>query len=376
MRLSAALIVRDEADHLRRCLTSVRGVVDEIVVVDTGSTDASVEVAESFDAVVLHREWDGDFSVPRNLGLDHVTGDWVLYIDADEQLAPTTRAHVERELADPDGRFVAKRLKLQIRDDFTPFWEHRLWRHRPDIRFRGVIHESHLADVSRIVREEGLEIGDADLLLTHAGYEGDLTRKHQRNLPLLERQVEHQPDRTYLWAQIGRSRRALGDPEGAWAAWRHGVDLVRRNGVREPADCLVYVDLLLALAEDGRPDPDLVAEADATFGAHLGVLWAGAVTALAVGDHAATIERIDRLLALDTDELARAALTTNVRLTTEWALNARGVARFQLGDHEGAAADFAAAIDHAPDVVEYRLRHRLAVERASRQVPPSDPAGG
>jgi len=63
-------------------------VVDEIVMVDTGSTDESVAIAQSFGARVLYREWDGDFSAARNYGLDHMASRWILYIDADEYLAP------------------------------------------------------------------------------------------------------------------------------------------------------------------------------------------------------------------------------------------------------------------------------------------------
>src|SRR4029077_18021100 len=86
MLLSAAIIVKDEADHLDACLSSLHGLVDEIVVVDTGSTDGSVAVAERHGAVVAHEPWRGDFSAPRNRSLDLATGDWILYIDADERV--------------------------------------------------------------------------------------------------------------------------------------------------------------------------------------------------------------------------------------------------------------------------------------------------
>ncbi|HWW55198.1 MAG TPA: glycosyltransferase, partial [Acidimicrobiales bacterium] len=80
LRLTAAIIVKDEAEHLAGCLASISGVVDEVVVVDTGSTDDSVAVASGFGAVVLHHPWTGNFSEARNLGLDRATGDWILYI--------------------------------------------------------------------------------------------------------------------------------------------------------------------------------------------------------------------------------------------------------------------------------------------------------
>ena len=92
--LSAAMIVRNEERHLPGCLASLEGVVDEIVVVDTGSTDGTVAIATSHGARVFHHPWADDFSTPRNVSLDHARGRWVLLIDADERLQPVDRALV------------------------------------------------------------------------------------------------------------------------------------------------------------------------------------------------------------------------------------------------------------------------------------------
>lgn len=363
MRLSAALIVKDEADHLRRCLGSIQGIVDEIVVVDTGSSDDSVAVAESFGALVLHRPWDGDFGAPRNLGLDHVTGDWVLYLDADEHLSPTSRAHVEAELADPEERYVAKRVLLRTRRHFTPLRELRLWRHHPDIRFHGAVHETHARAIADVARAEGREVGEAELLIEHEGYHGDLTHKFRRNLPILERQVQVDPERVYLWCDLGRARNGLGDRPGAEEAWRQGVAVVREHGPRTSVDCLAFTDLIIALAGDGTPQPELVAEADRLFPGNALVDWAGMVDAVARDDHDAVIERATRLLAVDPAELARQALAIDARALGHWALNARGMARFHLGDFAGAAHDFAEAERLAPAVRDYAIKRRLAEAR-------------
>src|SRR5690606_29929897 len=88
LQVSAALIVRDEAAMIGGCLESLRGHVDEIVVVDTGSADATPQIVASYGARLLHHEWNGDFSAARNRALDAVSGDWILYIDADERLVP------------------------------------------------------------------------------------------------------------------------------------------------------------------------------------------------------------------------------------------------------------------------------------------------
>jgi tetratricopeptide (TPR) repeat protein len=367
VRLSAALLVRDEADHLRRCLTSLQGIVDEVVVVDTGSADDSVAVAESFGATVLHRPWDDDFSAARNLGLDHVTGDWVLYIDADEHLSPTTRQHVEHELADPGEQHVAYRIRLRANKGFTPYWEWRLWRNHPDLRFHGVIHEAITKAILEVAERDDLKIGHADLLLEHEGYEGDQIAKHHRNLPLLRRQVQNDPERTYLWDHIGRIHLALGETDEALEAWGHAVDLVRANGVREAVDCLPFLDLITNLAELDRPDPDLVADADRLFPGNPFITWSAAMDAIARGDHAEVERRITAFLEVDAEQMARQSLSVNERVVGDWAHHARGMARFHLGDAAGAAADFAEAQRLAPDVAEYGVKRRLAEARIAEE---------
>src|SRR5271156_3302650 len=87
-RISLCMIVRDEAAMLPGCLESVRGAVDEMIVVDTGSRDATIRVAEGAGAWVLPFEWIDDFAAARNHGIARATGEWVLVLDADERLAP------------------------------------------------------------------------------------------------------------------------------------------------------------------------------------------------------------------------------------------------------------------------------------------------
>src|SRR5260221_9659932 len=85
-RLSAAMIVRDESAFIEDCLRSLHGVVDEIVLVDTGSRDDTIEKARRFSVSFHTFAWSGDFSAARNYAIEQATGDWILYIDADERL--------------------------------------------------------------------------------------------------------------------------------------------------------------------------------------------------------------------------------------------------------------------------------------------------
>src|SRR4051794_40673333 len=83
-KLSLCMIVKNESKHLANCLESVEGVVDEIIIVDTGSTDDTVEIAKSYGAKVYHYEWNDNFSDARNESIKYATGDWILVLDADE----------------------------------------------------------------------------------------------------------------------------------------------------------------------------------------------------------------------------------------------------------------------------------------------------
>ncbi len=94
-RVSLTMIVRDEQKNLPRCLASVRGLFDEIVVVDTGSRDRTVEIARSFGARVFHFGWIDDFAAARNVALEHATGDYAFWLDADDVLEPAERAKLE-----------------------------------------------------------------------------------------------------------------------------------------------------------------------------------------------------------------------------------------------------------------------------------------
>ena len=176
MSVSAALIVEDEAEHLDACLTSLRGLVDEIVVVDTGSPTAPLAVAERHGAVVGHEPWRGDFATPRNRSLDLATGDWILSVDADERVRGDLAG--ARAFLDRADACVAFRARVVPRVGWTPYREHRLWRNRSDIRFRGHIHESVVPAISAAAAADGLRVDPFDgLTIHHLGDEGDRARQ-------------------------------------------------------------------------------------------------------------------------------------------------------------------------------------------------------
>lgn len=296
VRLTAALIARDEEAHIGACLGSLTGLVDEVVVVDTGSGDRTPQIAADAGARVIRAPWQEDFARARNIGLAQARGEWILYVDADERVALTGDLYAA--LSIPDA--IAARVQFRASSRLTPYREHRLFRNRPDIRFRGVIHETIMPDVRKLTADSGCTVIDAPLAFEHLGYEGDLEAKHRRNLPLLRRAVEEDPERIYLWHALGEAELALGHPVAAESAWRRGLAIIRTR-TAQPGDVLIYADLLdLHLSPGGRRLSDAAELADEANRHHHGdplVLWWTARLLAEGGDHAAATRRLDRLLA-------------------------------------------------------------------------------
>jgi len=112
--LSLCMIVKNEELHLARCLKSVRGLADEMILVDTGSTDRTVEVARSYGARVFHFTWQDDFSLARNHSLEAASGEWILVLDADESIAARDHGRIRDSLRreDPNAVSVPQRHYL------------------------------------------------------------------------------------------------------------------------------------------------------------------------------------------------------------------------------------------------------------------------
>ncbi|MGD1085059.1 MAG: glycosyltransferase [Verrucomicrobiota bacterium] len=205
-RLSVCLIVKNEEQFLGQCLASVRGVADQIIVVDTGSTDRTVEIAKEHGAEVRRMAWNDDFSAARNEALLHATGDWVLSLDADEELPPEHRETIQREMR-AEGvlgwriPIVDKGREREGRN-FVP----RLFRNAPGLFFVGRVHEQVFSSLLARGREWGLENILGATTLLHHGYvkEVQISRdKGARNLRLLRLALEEIPGDPNLLMNLG-----------------------------------------------------------------------------------------------------------------------------------------------------------------------------
>jgi glycosyltransferase involved in cell wall biosynthesis/thioredoxin-like negative regulator of GroEL len=231
LTLSLCMIVKDEEEMLERCLASACDHVDEIVIVDTGSTDRTVEIAESFGATVLHHEWTGDFSEARNVSFDAARGDWLMYLDADEVLVEGDAKRL-RELTGHVWREAFFLVEINhtgdVEDGMAVTHEAlRIFRNRPEYRFQGRIHEQ-IAYALPSYLPERLEM--TNVRMEHYGYLGavrDAKGKSQRNIELLERQLAEGIDTPFLDFNLGSEYAAAGDAEKALARFDRAWSTLR-----------------------------------------------------------------------------------------------------------------------------------------------------
>jgi tetratricopeptide (TPR) repeat protein len=330
--LSATLIVRDEERHVGACLQSLRGLVDEIVVVDTGSRDRSREIAAAHGARVVQTSWNGDFSAARNLALEHARGAWALYIDADERASGGER--LRQTLADASA--VAGLVRFRVQTGFTRYWEYRLFRIEPAIRFRGVIHETMVPDITEQVRA-GRAVVETDLSLDHLGYDGDRSAKYRRDIPLLERAVRADPGRLYLWYALGVAHLGLGHPERARESWERGVDVLRGRGGGDPTGLALLAALVSESHGSAQSASEWIDFAAGAYGDHPLTLWMRAREAHVTGRHVDAVPLLDRLCSFDPERYIDAKIGVDRRIFREGAYELLGTSWLKLGDAARAA---------------------------------------
>ena len=251
--ISLCMIVKNEERFLEECLASVKDVVDEINVVDTGSSDRTVEIARSFGANVIVREWRNDFGWARNESLAMATRRWTLVLDADEEIAPESLSLLRslRETpADATGVYVRIQNLVDDPTGTTSTMTHilpRLFPTSPRIRYVNVIHESLMVD-----GVNHLQAMLSPILVRHKGYTDAVMggrAKTARNKPLLERALREAADDAFSWFNFGVSAIAAADYES-------GIEALERMfampGDRRAFVPIGYVMLATAYIEAGR----------------------------------------------------------------------------------------------------------------------------
>ncbi|MDD3921728.1 MAG: FkbM family methyltransferase [Eubacteriales bacterium] len=202
IRLSQCMIVKNEETNIERALSWGKGIVCEQIVVDTGSTDRTVEIAERMGAKVFHFAWINDFSAAKNFALDQASGSWIAFLDADEYFSPE---HAQKLLPlltavekNPRQIDVIHSALANLDDQGQPFeivTQYRIFRNDPALRYENPIHEQL---VFRQSGKEPYRINlSSDLTIFHTGYAQSAyksTGKLQRNIDALRRELAQTPN--------------------------------------------------------------------------------------------------------------------------------------------------------------------------------------
>ena len=248
--VSLCLIAKNEASNVGRCLRSVEGFAGDVVVLDTGSTDETVAIAEACGARVFHAPWENDFSKARNEAISHAQGAWVLVLDADEELGPGWSEALGEVLATTDAagfRVIVENLLPA--DDVARMAEARsvrLFRNAPGYRYENAIHEQIRGPIERL----GGRVDDVELRLVHHGYVSSAAQGESRvarNVGLLLEEVRRRPRDAWMHYHLGIAQKAASNLRAAQKHLREALALdkgVLDVDARGRAECaLAQVEL-------------------------------------------------------------------------------------------------------------------------------------
>jgi len=208
--VSVCMIVKNEEKLLPNCLTSIKDLADEIVIVDTGSTDRTVEIARSFGARIYHYEWNNDFSAARNVSIEYARGDWICIIDADEELVAEDLAALKKTLYTTDYKALSISVYNYSQQEglYTSFLPSvRFFRRETMSRYEGIVH-----NMLRLPENE--EVLRSPVRFRHYGYglsRDKMAKKVERTKSMLLQQLEENPD--YAFAHFNLAQILRGEQE-------------------------------------------------------------------------------------------------------------------------------------------------------------------
>ena len=235
-KVSLCMIVKNEEARLGRCLGSVADLVDEMVVVDTGSTDSTCKVAALWGARVCEFAWQNSFAAARNESIRHATGDWIFWLDGDEWLDEANRRKLRELLAglQPENAAYVMRQLSPAADAFGSTLaadQVRLFRRDPTLQWEYRVHEQILL----AVRRAGHELRKTDISICHDGFAdaGRGKSKLERNRVLLELERTERPEDPVTLYQLGQVYRQLGRSAEALPLLHRS--LARARGPLHPA---------------------------------------------------------------------------------------------------------------------------------------------
>ncbi|KFF41236.1 MAG: glycosyl transferase [Candidatus Atelocyanobacterium thalassa isolate SIO64986] len=232
--LSLCMIVKNEEERLSKCLDSIKGLVDEIIVLDTGSTDKTIAVAQKFGAIVPVFEWNNDFSAARNEALKYVNKDWVLVLDADEILNKEAIPQIKESIAQKDN-LVINLVRFEVGASQSPYsLVSRLFRKHSSISFFRPYHSSIDESVAKLLRiENRWKVVDLPIVsIHHYGYTPSQIlslSKHARAKEAMESFLKKYPYDSYTCSKLGALYSQAGKEKQAIKLFKQGLKFSPNN---------------------------------------------------------------------------------------------------------------------------------------------------
>ena len=261
VRISQCMIVKNEEANIERALTWGKGIVSEQIVVDTGSTDRTMEIARQMGAIVYEFPWLDDFSAAKNFAISKARYEWVAFLDADEYLAPGDGGKVRDYIETLQNTEAESLLTSCVNLDdegnvMNVGTQTRIFKRH--LRYEGRIHE-HLTST----RNRLLQIADVteDVTIYHTGYGArEESGKSGRNLKLILLELEERPDSYEMWGYLGQEYMARADWSAAGTALRKAVSLIpeKGKGVYDITLSVTCLRLLDTLIHQGAKEADLM----------------------------------------------------------------------------------------------------------------------
>lgn len=201
MKLSVCIICRDEEANLPRLFQSLDGLADEIIFVDTGSSDQSINIAQHYQVTILHWTWNHHFGEARNESLHHATGDWILIVDCDDEITSATTSQIREFIQTTEAEACYVRYENLVGDsdrEVVMFNKISLFRNRSTYRFRDPIHET--IDAAMAEQTDLFRLPISNFVIRHHGYRDQscVLRKEERNLQLIEKAIEQEGESPFL----------------------------------------------------------------------------------------------------------------------------------------------------------------------------------
>ena len=247
--ISQCMIVKNEEKNIRRALSWGKDIMCEQIVVDTGSSDRTVEIAREMGAKIFFFPWINDFAAAKNFAIDQAKGDWIAFLDADESFTPEDTKKIPEILEyvgdDVDGLLTGI-VDLDENNNITSGGTMiRFFVNRPDLRYVGKIHE-HLVRKGR----SGLHLTDAtkQLAFLHTGYQEQEKRdksKFERNLNIILEILKQEPENCDYLGYLGDTYSSDGKNEEARDAYKKAVAAMpEKLGVYDQRSSYTYTNLL------------------------------------------------------------------------------------------------------------------------------------